>query len=459
MIRLLHHHLRRGGVTRVMATTARILRESGESVELLTGEAPPEPPPPGVEVRVIPGLGYWDPASPTDPITLQEALTSLHTEGDVWHVHNHSLGKNPLVTQCICRMAEEGIPMVLQPHDFAEDGRPANLERITEVMPDRGAGLYPVGPHIQYAVLQDRDRRVLTGAGVPSDQVAVLPNPIGSDLGIPPVDPTSNRLLYLTRAIRRKNVGEFLYWAKRLGDRFEFATSLIPENPVEKKRFDQWTAFAEREGIRVLWGIGMDGRSFDDVVGSAAACITTSVGEGFGMSFLEPYVMGRRVVGRNLPDITKGFQQDGVRLDHLYPSVPVDADRVDAGFWDRAVAQIGQWRKTMGFSQPLTLEELKAAWVEDGQIDLGRIDEEGQRHVIRTLSAGSGNTSDLIPETDADMNQNPMCIRDTYSESATLIRLKALYQSVGRPGTVSYADPSGVREAFADLSALSMLRM
>lgn len=443
----------------MMATTARILQQAGEEVELVCGEAPPEPPPDQVRLRVIPGLGYSDSDHPTDPAVLARTLMELHGEGDIWHIHNHSLGKNPMVTEAVLRMAEAGMPMVLQPHDFAEDGRPGNLELLTGRLPEAGARLYPVAPHIQYAVLQGRDRGVLTGAGVPSQQVSVLPNPIGSDLGVPPLDPSSSRLLYLTRAIRRKNIGEFLYWAKLLGDRFEFATSLTPENPVEKERFEVWTGFAEQQGIPVSWGIGMNGMSFDDVVASAAGCVTTSVGEGFGMSFLEPYVMGRRVVGRDLPDITSGFQMDGVRLDHLYASLPVEVDRIGEGFWDRAVEQIGKWRKAMGFGEPLTWHELEAAWVEEDRIDFGRLDEEAQRTVIETLSAGSGSEADLIPQTEADLNQNPRCIRDTYSESATLIRLQAVYQAVGSPGPVTYANPLKVREAFADLTSLSLLRM
>ena len=56
------------------------------------------------------------------------------------------------------------------------------------------------------------------------------------------------------------------------------------------------------------------------------ALVTTSIAEGFGLAFLEPWISGSSVVGRNLPDITEDFS---VELDHLYDRFDVPVDRVD----------------------------------------------------------------------------------------------------------------------------------
>jgi glycosyltransferase involved in cell wall biosynthesis len=52
--------------------------------------------------------------------------------------------------------------------------------------------------------------------------------------------------------------------------------------------------------------------------------ITTSRREGFGMVFLEPWLFGKPVVGRNLPGVTRDFLDSGLILNHLYSSLPVD---------------------------------------------------------------------------------------------------------------------------------------
>ena len=43
----------------------------------------------------------------------------------VWWVHNYHLGKNPLFTEALLRLAADprGPRLVLQPHDFPEAGQ------------------------------------------------------------------------------------------------------------------------------------------------------------------------------------------------------------------------------------------------------------------------------------------------------------------------------------------------
>ncbi len=157
MIRLLHHHLRRGGVTRVMVKTAELLRDAGEEVCIVTGENPPEALPEGIGLQVIPGMGYLDEAHPTDADDLFATLSGLYDDGDLWHIHNHSLGKNPAVTDVWVRLVEAGQRVVFQPHDFAEDGRPANLTRLRDRFPGFPDRLYPIGHHLRYADSGPRD--------------------------------------------------------------------------------------------------------------------------------------------------------------------------------------------------------------------------------------------------------------------------------------------------------------
>ena len=123
---------------------------------------------------------------------------------------------------------------------------------------------------------------------------------------------------------------------------------------------------------------------FNQVVSSADACITTSVGEGFGMSFLEPYLMNRPLFGRDLPDITAGFNSDGIRLEGLYNTLPVPLDSLDPDFWPRAHHTVNRYRATLGIPSPLDLPALQTAWVTAGQIDFGRLDETVRTRLLRT---------------------------------------------------------------------------
>src|SRR5690606_24766441 len=69
---------------------------------------------------------------------------------------------------------------------------------------------------------------------------------------------------------------------------------------------------------------------------AAADCMmTTSVAEGFGMVFLEPWLEGLPLVGRDLPDITADFRQAGLTLDHVYTNLWIPLDWIDRQAMER----------------------------------------------------------------------------------------------------------------------------
>ncbi len=177
-VAIVHYHLALGGVTRVIESTSQALSSAGIPHVILTGES-------------IPGLGYL--ASPGESTTekLLASLRAAATEAlggppDIWHFHNHSLGKNCLLAEVIARLATEGAHLVLQIHDLAEAGRPENYTLIAECKE-----LYPFSPRIHYAFLNSRDQRVFTRAGLPAGNSSVLANAIaGSSNSSCEVSPT-----------------------------------------------------------------------------------------------------------------------------------------------------------------------------------------------------------------------------------------------------------------------------
>ena len=100
-----HYHLRRGGVTRVIETASACLREAGIDHLVLSGE--PYDGSADLPVRVIDGLGYLADPGTLTAVTLADRLR--HAAADVfgetpplWHIHNHSLGKNKSQSKHIC---------------------------------------------------------------------------------------------------------------------------------------------------------------------------------------------------------------------------------------------------------------------------------------------------------------------------------------------------------------------
>ncbi len=70
------------------------------------------------------------------------------------------------------------------------------------------------------------------------------------------------------------------------------AITLAPKNPEVKPIYDAWAAFAKELGLNVEFDAGAKS-SFEEMVANADALITTSIAEGFGLAFLEPWLASR----------------------------------------------------------------------------------------------------------------------------------------------------------------------
>jgi len=184
-IAVVHYHLRRGGVTRVIESAIAALSGSDCEILVLTGEAAAEPdhfP----NVKVIPGLAYRKEGNATVSNSLTDALRDAAQDHfgsmpDLWHFHNHSLGKNVLIPSVVCELAESGQHLLMQMHDFSEDGRPTNYATQRSFFDSEEKFqriLYPEARQVHYAAINSRDGRFLAGAGVPKSQLHALHNAV-----------------------------------------------------------------------------------------------------------------------------------------------------------------------------------------------------------------------------------------------------------------------------------------
>lgn len=457
---IVHFHLQTGGVTRVIQHACETLTSSGHRVLVLTGEAPRQPL--STQVAVLSGLGYEERRVEQTPEELAAALLKAAREHlgavpDVWHIHNHCLGKNLILPGALLRLARGGHRLLLQAHDFAEDGRPALYRRLRDRLADGDAGrlsalLYPLAPQIHYAVLNARDQSFLAAAGVPATNLHLLANAVSAPAPTREPNPEADRALdaprrgrdggrlwlYPTRAIRRKNLGEFLLWAA-LGDQQDrFATTQAPQNPQEQMRYRRWVALAAELGLPVEFELGNRVDDFRGLLASAHALVTTSVGEGFGLAFLEPWLSGRPLAGRDLPEITRDFRANGIRLDGLYQRLLVPLDWIDAERLRAAFAQSLAANAT-AYGRPLGTDALEQAWrsaVDDAHIDLGRLDEAAQEAVIRHLCENPSARKELSPSTLIAATDprliaaNDAAIRAEYNLSDFGRRLVSMYAGI-----------------------------
>ncbi|NEX16005.1 MAG: hypothetical protein C1943_05045 [Halochromatium sp.] len=458
-IAIVHFHLQTGGVTRVIEHACAALSAAGHAVVVLSGEPAQRPGSLAAGVEVIPALGYEERRQPLAAGALQQAmeqaaLRALAGPPDLWHVHNHCLGKNLALPDALCGLAAAGHRLLLQPHDFAEDGRPALYRRMLETIGAQdGAGLsahlYPVAPQIHYATLNQRDYRVLAAAGVPSRQLHSLPNAVSiavdtasrpdgrlmADLAAS-ADIDHRRWLYPTRAIRRKNLGELVFWAALAGPNDRFATTLAPQNPLEQPIYQRWVALAQKLSLPLDLELGARTSDFGALLASSHALMTTSVGEGFGLAFLEPWLVDRPLAGRDLPEITADFSTAGLDLSGLYQHLPVPLDWLDTAALrkrlERALATAAN-----AYGRKPNADDLERAWQaavdEDHRIDFGRLDEDAQMQVIRHIQAdpAAGSALDVrSPPLAANAEliaQNRALVEREYLIEGYRRRLEAIY--------------------------------
>lgn len=444
-VAIVHHHLRGGGVTRIIENTLHALQNHPVEPMVFVGEALPHGSPiPNEKVRVVKGLGYaGDDGPPLDADSVyrnlkQDVEAEFGGAPDLWHIHNHSLGKNPAVTDAVVRLAADGENLLLQLHDFAEDGRPPNYQRLLNYgkvdWDSQGRSLielmYPAGTQVHYAFLNGRDRKIFTSIGLATEDATILSNPVvfntedrgeastGSDeYELPePLTESKPLVIYPTRAIRRKNMGEMLFWSALYGDEVQFAATLAPKNPEMKPVYERWKSLAGGNGLHVFFELGEKWEGpFEELLRKADALLSTSIMEGFGLAFLEPWLVDRPIIGRNLADITRDFSERGIRLDHLYTTLQVPLAKLKR---DKLKKHIAERLESLyaAYGQNFDEQTLQEIWeqlTDGGTIDFGVLDEPFQQELIEQAIRG-----DLKPE---ELNPQSLEI-ETLSANEELIR-------------------------------------
>jgi hypothetical protein len=378
---------------------------------------------------------------------------------DVLHVHNPTLAKNKQFLDIIKSLQKRGVNLLLQIHDFAEDGRPLNYY----------SDEYPSDCH--YGVINQRDYEILLDVGLKKEGLHRLVNPVNPRRFRPQSERVNSLALYPIRAIRRKNIGEAILLSLFFRQRQSLAITLPPNSPVDVKSYEGWKTFVKERKFNVEFDTGLT-CDFETLMLSAQLVITTSITEGFGFSFLEPWLFGKLLWGRKLPEICRDFEMNGIQLNHLYNRLNVPTDWIGLRrFRQRWTAFV--LKACALFSLPMTKSNMRKAYdaiTSDGIIDYGLLDESAQKQVILKLISDKKHAGKLerinpfladpgvIPNPKELVETNGRAIREFYAPAIYRQKMLDLYQKVSTTPVRQKIDKTGLAEAFLNLKRFSLLK-
>lgn len=459
-IAFVHYHLKTGGVSAVLKRQITAVRGACDILVLTGDRAATDLP---CKVVEIPELGYSQPhMRPPHPDKVAErvlqGLTHTWPGGcDILHVHNPTLAKNRQFLQIIKRLQQAGVNLFLQIHDFAEDGRPdAYFEEA-----------YPADCH--YGVINVRDREILRKAGLEEAGLHYLPNAVDRLDARESHRPT-NLILYPVRAIRRKNLGEAILLSLFFDAGRRLALTQPPNSPADITSYRDWVRWADRNRLPVDFEMGRS-VAYPVLVGASVSMVTTSIAEGFGLSFLEPWTAGRLLWGRRL-DICRDFERSGMRLDSLYERIDVPWDWIDADLfhrhWHAAVA-----RAAACYGHGVDGEKAEPAFTrltDPEEVDFGMLSEIFQRQVLTRLIRDPSAKSELtrlnpwlahpgrVADTPAMIESNRRAVLSHYTTADYRRRLLRIYHQVVSRPVCHRIDKAVLRDAFLDLDHFPLLK-
>lgn len=461
-IAFIHYHLKTGGVTTCLKRQLEALKNDCDMC-VVTGEMPSTSLP--VNIIHIPELAYTSvyrkPFEPEDVATtvVNKIRAQFNGPCDIVHIHNPLLAKNSKFLDILKALQKRGLHLLLQVHDFAEDGRAQLYFK---------AG-YPADCH--YCVVNSRDYQILLKSGLKTQGLHQLSNCVS----LPQISPKSVAeeplVVYPIRAIRRKNIGEAMLWSLLLGNEIKLSITLPPNSAPDIASYKGWKLFAADNRLRVEFDSGLN-KPFEAIVCSAHSLLTTSITEGFGFSFLEPWLFDKFVWGRKLPDICIDFESRGVDLDHMYTRLMVPIEGFDSeGFYN-------QWNRTIKAAarifelqiDPAQIKDAYSVITDGGLIDFGLLGEKFQKQVLQHLMSKKAHVLKLLTVNPLLSNfgsktgqkdiieSNRNAVIDNYRLAPYRQNLLKLYAQVVATSIRQCIDKKKLVAEFFDLSRFSLLK-
>jgi glycosyltransferase involved in cell wall biosynthesis len=461
-IAFIHYHLKTGGVTTVLKQQLSAIDRRADTL-VMAGDSPEVPL--AADLVTIPELGYtseykagFDPADVARTI-IKAIYSKFSGPCDVLHIHNPTLAKNRQFIKIIKFLQKEDVNLLLQIHDFAEDGRP--LVYFSED--------YPADCH--YAVINRRDYQILLKSGLKPEGLHLIENTVSAPQITPKPEVEGSMVLYPIRAIRRKNIGEAALLSLFMKNQQALFITLPPNSPVDIKSYRGWKTFVQAQELNVAFDKGLS-HDFSTLVQCADFLISTSITEGFGFSFLEPWLFGKLLWGRKLADICADFEHSGIRLEHLYEGLYVPVDWIGLHqFRDKWSASVLKACRLFNVSiEKACIRHSFEAVTRDGNIDFGLLDESSQKEVLLQVISSRRDAQRLVtinpflanPAAVADkdglIENNRRAILRNYNPTAYGEKLIEVYRKVNTTRIRQKIDKAVLVSSFLNPQKFSLLK-
>ena len=348
----------------------------------------------------------------------------------------------------------------MQVHDFAEDGRPRVYFSDTEYIPD-----------CHYGVINFRDYEIMLKAGLRKEGLHLVANAVNVFNLKKQKDNDKSIALYPVRAIRRKNIGEAILLSLFFKNNETLCISLPPQSAHDVQSYMGWKAFAKANHLAVEFETGLK-NDFEMLMLSAKFLITTSISEGFGFSFVEPWMAGKMLWGRKLKHVCMDFEKNGIQFDHLYTKlhVPVEWIGKQELFirWQSAVLKNCE-RYTFKIDNKDIMSAFEKITADD-LIDFGLLDESFQKQVLTMVLSSKENKERLIAlnpaisipkdgfDQDPLVKSNMNALEKKYNKTVYKNKLMDIYSKVSGHRVVHKIDKKMLLSQFFCLEDFSLLQ-
>jgi hypothetical protein len=357
-----HYNFGQDGVTRVVLNNLRGLRDNSTAYEAtLVGGGFSVPESSLYSKQRIQGLATKrQPRTEAELKTESEKLLKGLRRGlkdyDRIVIENPTIGLFPIQTFAYKMLADSDSRVVYRVHDTVED-KPLSLAYLKEMATDYRNLVYP--GDTKHLVVNPFSLENIKGlVNVPLH--LLVNSVVASDFEQPDeehIERFRQRLirdrhlkkgeevmLYGVRVVGRKNVEEamILNGARRvLGTDSKLIVTMRETRSKFQKEVDYGNELNEvvREtgtsdwlgGINKAYGFfqankpeSMGDFELRDLFGLADLTVTTSVLEGFGFAYVEPFIASKPLVGRAIPHNLGFFESVGLDLSNLYGQLTVD---------------------------------------------------------------------------------------------------------------------------------------
>jgi hypothetical protein len=244
-----------------------------------------------------------------------------------------------------------------------------------------------------------------------------------------------------------------------------------PNSPADFPAYEGWKSFVTRNNLNVLFESGI-AFAFSDLVRTSKFFITTSITEGFGFCFLEPWLAGKILWGRKLPEICRDFENNGLRFPQLYTKLSIPFGWLDRKrFQNTWTTCVGRNCRRYGLQIPpdeiaRALDKITA----NDRIDFGFLNETFQKVVIERVITDTRARRDLLRlnpslsdiglgvDPDPLIKENQRAVHAHYHPDLYKKRLLDVYALVMHRKVKQHIDKSILLRRFLNLEKFSLLK-